>query len=62
MVRADLFDAIDLSLKKNRKNNKPFGGVQMIVFGDVMKIDTIGGYSDEEMMEKLYHKGRYLLN
>ena len=59
MVRADLFDAIDLSLKKNRKNNKPFGGVQMIVFGDVMQIDPIVGSSDEEMMEKFYPKGRF---
>jgi len=62
MVRADLFDAIDLSLKKNRKNNKPFGGVQMIIFGDVMQIDPIVGSSDEEMMEKFYPKGRFFFN
>ena len=35
IVRADLFDAIDLFLKKNRKNNQSFGGVQIILFGDV---------------------------
>ena len=53
MVRADLFDAIDLSLKKNRNNNKPFGGVQIILFGDVMQIDPIVG-ADDEVMQKFY--------
>ena len=53
MVRADLFDAIDLSLKKNRNSNKPFGGVQIILFGDVMQIDPIVG-ADDEVMQKFY--------
>ena len=61
MVRADLFDAIDLSLKKNRKNNKPFGGVQIILFGDVMQIDPIVSGNEEEIMEKFY-SGRFFFN
>jgi ABC-type lipoprotein export system ATPase subunit len=31
LVKADLFDAIDISLKMNRGNDEPFGGVQIIV-------------------------------
>jgi len=61
MVRADLFDAIDLSLKKNRNNNKPFGGVQIILFGDVMQIDPIVG-ADDEVMEKFYPDGPFFFN
>ena len=61
IVRADLFDAIDLFLKKNRKNNQPFGGVQIILFGDVMQIDPIVG-SDDEVMEKFYPKGPFFFN
>ena len=61
MVRADLFDAIDLSLKKNRKNNELFGGVQIIVFGDVMQIDPIVG-SDDEIMKKFYPQGPFFFN
>ena len=61
MVRADLFDAIDLSLKKNRKSNKPFGGVQIILFGDVMQIDPIVG-ADDEVMEKFYPDGPFFFN
>ncbi|SVB73591.1 uncharacterized protein METZ01_LOCUS226445, partial [marine metagenome] len=62
MVRADLFDAINLSLKKNRKNNKPFGGVQIILFGDVMQIDPIVSSAEEEVMEKFYPNGRFFFN
>ena len=61
MVRADLFDVIDLSLKKNRKNTKPFGGVQIILFGDVMQIEPIVG-ADDEIMEKFYPKGPFFFN
>ena len=62
MVRADLFDAINLSLKKNRKNNKPFGGVQIILFGDVMQIDPIVSSVEKEVMEKFYPNGRFFFN
>ena len=61
MVRADLFDAIDLSLKKNRKNDKPFGGVQMVLFVDVMHIYPIVG-SDDEVMQKFYRNGSFFFN
>ena len=33
MVRADLLDAIDRSLRLNRENPMPFGGVQMVFIG-----------------------------
>ena len=38
MVRADLLDAIDISLRLNRKKNFPFGGVQMIFTGDIYQL------------------------
>ena len=47
MVRADLFDAIDLFLRKNRDNNKPFGGVQIALFGDLFQLPPVVA-SDEE--------------
>ena len=40
MVRADVFDAIDYSLRVHRKKlTQPFGGVQVIVFGDLFQLD-----------------------
>jgi len=41
MVRADLMDAINVSLQKNRMNGQPFGGVQMIFIGDLHQLPPI---------------------
>ncbi len=61
LVKADLFDAIDISLKMNRGNDEPFGGVQIIVFGDLMQLPPIIG-KDAEIMEKFYPEGPYFFN
>lgn len=42
MVRADLLDGIDASLRLNRAQpGKPFGGVQMIFFGDLFQLPPV---------------------
>ncbi len=41
MVRADLIDNIDLFLRINRNSPLPFGGVQMIFFGDLYQIPPV---------------------
>jgi ATP-dependent DNA helicase PIF1 len=42
MLRADVFDAIDHSLRLNRKNmDRPFGGVQVILFGDIFQLSPV---------------------
>ncbi|MFC1598813.1 ATP-dependent RecD-like DNA helicase [Patescibacteria group bacterium] len=41
MVRADLLDAVDIVLKRAKKNNEPFGGVQMIFFGDLYQLPPV---------------------
>lgn len=41
MVRADLMDAIDYLLRQARSNNLPFGGVQMIMFGDLYQLPPV---------------------
>lgn len=41
MVRVDLIDAIDLSLKLHRGNTKPFGGVQVVIIGDMCQLPAI---------------------
>ena len=61
LVKADLFDAIDISLKINRGKDEPFGGVQIIVFGDLMQLPPIIG-KDTEIMEKFYPEGPYFFN
>ena len=41
MVRADLLDAIDIVLRRSRKIEKPFGGVQMVFFGDLYQLPPV---------------------
>lgn len=42
MVRADLMDAIDRSLRLNRKQpGEPFGGVQLVLFGDLHQLPPV---------------------
>jgi len=41
MVRADLMQAVDISLRKNRQKDVPFGGVQLILFGDLYQIPPV---------------------
>src|SRR5690606_32288550 len=54
MVRADMIDNIDRILQLNRGNNKPFGGVQMVFFGDMFQLPPI--VSDQVEREYLeYH-------
>lgn len=48
MVRADLLDAIDHTLRRFRKNGKhlPFGGVQLLMIGDLQQLPPV--CKDEE--------------
>ncbi len=55
MVRADVMEAIDLALRINRGSQRPFGGVQLILFGDLYQLPPI--VSTQE--EKYYFSQRY---
>lgn len=48
MVRADLLDAIDIFLRKVRENNNPFGGVQMVFFGDLYQLPPVMTAADRD--------------
>ncbi len=41
MVRADMMDNIDRFLRINRNINTPFGGVQMVLFGDLFQLPPV---------------------
>ncbi|MBI4234109.1 MAG: AAA family ATPase [Chloroflexi bacterium] len=56
MVRADLMDGIDTALRLNRgKPNTPFGGVQVILIGDLFQLPPI--VRGQEL--RGYFAGRY---
>lgn len=41
MVRADLFDMVDVALRRIRKNETPFGGVQLVLVGDLLQLPPV---------------------
>ena len=41
MVRADLLDAIDYVLRHFRRNERPFGGVQLLMIGDLEQLAPV---------------------
>lgn len=54
MVRSDIMDMIDAKLKKARGNIAPFGGCQVIAFGDLYQLPPFSG--DEEISKYIYDK------
>ena len=54
MVRADLLDAIDMSLRRYRRNNRPFGGVQLLMIGDVHQLAPVVTDSERVYMQRVY--------
>ncbi len=47
MVRSDLLDAVDSVLRRFRNRSKPFGGVQLLMIGDLQQLSPI--LTDEDM-------------
>jgi hypothetical protein len=41
MVRPDLIDGIDMFLRKNRSSEEPFGGVQVLLIGDMYQLPPV---------------------
>lgn len=55
MVRADLLDGIDYALRVNRDQyNKPFGGVQIILFGDLFQLPPVVERDIRHLVDRLY--------
>ena len=54
MVRADILDAIDDILKRYRRNDRPFGGVQLLMIGDIQQLPPVVRESERPFMEQVY--------
>lgn len=54
MLRADYLDLIDNKLKLIRRNNKPFGGIQVIVGGDFYQLEPIVSEDEQEYFREKY--------
>jgi hypothetical protein len=54
MVRADLLDAIDAVLRRYRDKHKPFGGVQLLMIGDLQQLAPVVKESDWALLSPYY--------
>lgn len=54
MVRSDLLDCIDKSLRLNRRSRKPFGGVQMVFIGDLYQLPPVVSNREREIFQTHY--------
>lgn len=55
MVRSDLLDAIDSVLRQYRKRHDlPFGGVQLLMIGDLQQLDPVVTAQEEQLLKEHY--------
>lgn len=54
MVRSDLLDAIDNVLRRFRQHDLPFGGVQLLMIGDLQQLAPVVTEQDAQMLNPYY--------
>ena len=59
MVRADLFDHMDYVLRYYRKSTEPFGGVRLILFGDLYQLPPVVATDAEKFYFKEVYPNAY---
>ena len=54
MVRADLLDALDAVMRRYRRSGRPFGGVQLLMIGDVQQLAPVVTDEERPYIERVY--------
>ena len=54
MVRADLLDAIDDVLRRYQRRDRPFGGVQLLLIGDLQQLAPVTTDDEWAVLQKFY--------
>lgn len=54
MVRADMLDAVDAVLRYVRRNEEPFGGIQLLMIGDLHQLPPVVNDNDWREMRGVY--------
>lgn len=55
MVRADVLDAVDAVLRRARRSSKPFGGVQLLMIGDVHQLAPVAKPEEWSVLAPYYN-------
>ena len=61
MVRADLLDAVDAVLRKVRRSSDAFGGVQVLMIGDIQQLAPVARQNEWELLQP-YYKSVYFFD
>ncbi len=62
MVRADLLDNIDYFLRLQRGDDRPFGGVQMVFFGDLYQLPPVVASPEERELFRTQYASPYFFS
>ncbi|GJM32241.1 MAG: hypothetical protein DHS20C18_12420 [Saprospiraceae bacterium] len=62
MVRADLLDNIDYFLRVNCEKNLPFGGIQVVFFGDLFQLPPVVSSEAESVLFTMYYESPYFFS
>lgn len=62
MVRSDIIDAIDKFLQKNRGNSTPFGGVQLLLVGDLFQLPPVLNRREAEALQVMQYESPYFFS
>ena len=54
MVRSDLLDAIDSVMRRYRRHDLPFGGVQLLMIGDLQQLAPVVTEHEEGLLRQYY--------
>jgi hypothetical protein len=54
MVRADLLDGVDSVLRRFRRSDLPFGGVQLLMIGDLQQLSPVVKRDEWQILQKYY--------
>jgi hypothetical protein len=54
MVRADLLDGVDSVLRRYRRSPRPFGGVQVLMIGDLFQLPPVVRDEDWRLLQPFY--------
>ena len=62
MVRCDLMDGIDKFLRKNRSSDLPFGGVQLLLIGDLFQLPPVVPRTEENVLKAKGYNSPYFFS